>query len=187
VDCSSVKSFCKTKLSNANLPSFATVLNGSVDVVTDPAVLQSAKALHDDTTNKLLNIDGLVVSVNSDQHIQSRLLSVSSATAGQPTIAIILFTDKYVTSPLYASLAYRHRHAGFSAFGESRGSNVNLAKKYGINTYPTLVALTDGGKVERYNGQSLDLESLSKWLDELAKKYLRSQPKTDNKEKQRAR
>jgi len=190
VDCSSGDAlrFCQSKLGNdVTLPTFATVLNGSVDVVTDDSALRSAKKLHDHTTGSLLKMEGLVVNVNSLQHIQSRLLA-SSPTTGHPSIAVVLFTDKYETSPLYASLAYRHRLDGFAAFGESRGKNLNLGKQFSIKEYPTLVAFVDNEeKVERYDGISLDSESLSKWLNGLSKKYFKTQSRNDSRrKKQRA-
>lgn len=177
VDCNGdALRFCQSKLGKGvKLPAFATVLNGSVSVVSDDGVLQSAKKLHDHTTDSLLKIEGLILNVNSVQHIQSRLFA-SSPAPGHPSIAILLFTDKYATSPLYASLAYRHRQDGFVAFGESRGKNMELGKRFSVTNFPTLVALISGvEKVERYSGASLDLESLSSWLNGLSKKYFRSQ------------
>lgn len=190
VDCSGdAFKFCQWKLGkDIELPVFATVLNGRVDVVTDDSALRSAKKLHDYTTDSLLKIEGLIVNVNSVQHIQSRLLA-SSPTAGHPSIAIVLFTDKYETSPLYASLAYRHRQDGFAAFGESRGKNQQLAKQFSVKKYPLLVAcIGNEEKVERYDGTSLDSESLSKWLNGLSKKYFKSQSRNDSRRKaERAR
>jgi hypothetical protein len=159
-------------------------------VVTDDAALRSAKKLHDHTTDSLLKIEGLVINVNSVEHIRSRLLASSSATPGQPSIAIMLFSDKYETSPIYASLSYRHRSDSFAGFGESRGSNLQLAKQFAVKKYPTLVALIGNvDKVEQYSGTSFDLESLSKWLDGLSKKHFKSQSRTTDsrRKKQRAR
>jgi len=191
VDCSNGSNnealkFCQSKLGKGvKLPAFATVLNGSVDVVTDNSALQSAKKLHDHATSSLLQMDGLIINVNSMQHIQSRLLSSSPSSAvDHPPVAIVLFTDKYETSPLYASLAYRHRRDGFAAFGESRGKNLNLGREFSIKKYPTLVAIVvvsnttteekEENRVERYDGASLDLESLSNWVNGLSKKYFKS-------------
>ena len=182
IDCSGdVMKFCQKKLgTKSDLPSFATVLNGSVNAVTDTEVLKNAKSLHDHTTNALVQLEGLIVNVNSVQHVQSRMLS-SSPTPGHPSIAILLLTDKYETSPLYASLAYRHRQDGFAAFGESRAKNLEMAKQFQVKKYPSLIALIgNGGNVERYESQSLDGESLSKWLDNLSKKYFKKDKKRRN-------
>jgi len=188
VDCSTPDAlkFCKAKLGkDSKAPAFATVLNGSVRSVTDEDALRSAKKLHDYTSDAILKIESLVVNVNSVQHIQSRLLA-ASPTPGHPSIAILLFTDKYETSPLYASLAYRHRQDGFAAFGESRGSNLQLAKTYGVKKYPVLVALVGEEKVVRYEG-ALDSESLSKWLDGLSKKYFKSSGSRSDSRRKRQR
>lgn len=191
VDCSASEDalkFCKSKLGKGgSIPTFATVLNGSVKVVEDKEVLRSAKKLHDHMTDAIVKVDGLVVNVNSVQHIQSRLFT-SSATPGHPAIAIMLLTDKYETSPLYASLAYRHRQDGFVAFGESRGSNLQLSKQFSVKKFPALVALLGSEKkTVQYDGP-LDSESLSKWVTGLSKEYFKSSSRTDsNRKKQRAR
>ncbi len=177
VDCSGdATGFCKSKLGKGvEPPAFATVFNGDVKVIDDNDTLRSVKKLHDHTTEALLGIENLIVNVNSVQHIQSRMLA-SSPPPGKTSVAVLLLTDKYETSPLYASLAYRHRRDGFAAFGESRAANLQMAKKFGVKKYPLLVALIGSDeKVERYSG-SLDAESLSTWLDSLSKKYITSKP-----------
>lgn len=183
IDCSGdAMKFCKKKLGkSSDVPSFATVLNGSVNAISDADVLQNAKNLHDHMTDSLVKIDGLIVNVNSVQHIQSRMLS-SSPTPGHPNIAILLLTDKYETSSLYASLAYRHRQDGFAAFGESRAKNLEMAKKFGVKKYPQLIALIGSeDKIERYESEALDGESLSKWLGKLSNKHF----KKDNRRRNR--
>ena len=179
VDCYGMDevNFCKSKLGDkATIPAFATVLNGNTQVVEDKKALVTIKKLHDHVTSKILAMDGLVINVNSMPHIQNRLLG-SSSTVGHPKIAIILFTDKYETSPLYASLAYRHRHDGFAAFGESRGSNVVLGREFSIKRYPSLIALIDEENedlwAEPYEGKTMDGGSLSKWLRSLAETHFK--------------
>lgn len=169
--------FCKSKLGNkATIPAFATVLNGNTQIVEDKKALSTIKKLHDYVTSKILAVDGLVINVNSMPHIETRLLG-SSSTPGHPNIAIILLTDKYETSPLYASLAYRHRHDGFAAFGESRGSNVVLGREFSIKRYPSLIALVDEENedlwAEPYEGKAMDGGSLSKWLKSLAETHFK--------------
>ncbi|KAL7500548.1 hypothetical protein ACHAWT_008369 [Skeletonema menzelii] len=183
IDCSGeAMKFCQKKLGKNNaLPSFATVLNGSVNAVNDAEVMKNAKSLHDHTTDSLIKIEGLIVNVNSLQHVKSRILA-SSPTPGHPSIAILLLTDKYETSSLYASLAYRHRLDGFAAFGESRAKNLELAKKFQVKKYPQLIALIGNeDKVERYESEAMDGESLSKWLGKLSSKYF----KKDNNRRRR--
>lgn len=187
IDCSGnrgeIIQFCHSKLSQHTegtgvaFPRFATVLNGDVRFVEDDGALQSAKNLYDHTTNTLIQHEGLIVNVNSVAHIKNRLLAYSP-TSGHPCVAILLLTDKFSTSPLYASLAYRHRHDGFAGFGESRGKNEKLAKHYTVEKYPFLVALIgDDAKVEAYTGKSFDSASISNWLNMMAKSYFQSESK----------
>jgi hypothetical protein len=140
-------------------------------------------------------MEGLVINVNSVKHVQQRMLS-TSATPSHPIVSILLLSDKYETSPIYAALSYNHRHDGFVAFGESRGSNAELAKEFGVKRYPTVLALIGTTPVaDAYTGSSFDLLSLSKWVDGLqAKHFKRSSEGASSrrsgdkkKKKQRAR
>lgn len=176
VDCaggSEATQFCITQLGeHAEIPSFATVINGSVNPVSDARALRSAKTLHEHAKKALASTDGLVINVNAKAHIQQRLLSSSPSRPGRPAVAILLFTDKYETSPLYASLAYRHRGDGFAGFGESRGKNIVLGREYKVKKYPTLVAIVgDVGKVETYNGNGFEAADLTKWINKLEQKH----------------
>ena len=55
---------------------------------------------------------------------------------------VVLLTDKYETSPMYKSIAYQFRNK--MAFGEVRGSNVQLAARFGVKKYPLLVVICNG-------------------------------------------
>jgi len=55
---------------------------------------------------------------------------------------VVLLTDKYETSAMYKSIAYQFRNS--IAFGEVRGSNVNLASRFGVKKYPLLVVICNG-------------------------------------------
>jgi len=187
VDCSGKSlQFCQSKLDTQglDLPVFATVLSGTVGIVDDNT---NTKTLHEYATRALLK-EGSIVNINSVQHIQSRLLAYSP-TPGHPTVAIMLLSEKYEPSPLYASLAYRHRADGFASFGESRGKNLQLGRQFSVKTYPLLVALFGNEekmeRFERYNGSSMDSESLSIWLNGLTKKHFKSQFKNNRKKKPR--
>jgi hypothetical protein len=100
----------------------------------------------------------------------------------------LLLTDKYETSPIYASLSYKHRHDGFTAFAESRGGNAELAREYGVDKYPTLFALIgDTPIIDQFTGSTFDLVSLSKWVDGLSKKHFKNSGSANDKKKQKAR
>lgn len=202
VDCSGGEEalrFCRQQLAadDAVIPAFATVLDGSVDAVTDAAVLGDARKLHDHVTAAMLHVDTPIVNVNSLEHVRARLLAAAPAAPRRPTAAVLLLTDKYETSPLYASLAYRHRRDGFAAFGESRGASLDLAKAYGVKKYPTLLVLVKPPavpglppfppEVRRYEGAAMDAESLSAWLDKMAGEFLGSRSDDKRRKKQKAR
>lgn len=185
VDCSGDSlQFCRSKIGkNAANPAFATVLNGSVEVITDSKVLTQTKKIHEYTTSKLLGIENLIVNVNSIEHIRSRLFA-ASPTRGHPNVAIMLLTNKYDTSAIYASVAYRHRHAGFIAFGESRGGNLAMGKEFSVSKYPLLIAMVGDEKtVTRYSGESFDGGSLSKWLDSLSEQYFKTSSSSSSRRK----
>ena len=192
IDCTTQnKHFCKTKLGKrpegegVQLPRFATVFNGKVQAVSTSKA-SNTKELYDHTTSALQRVDGLVLNVNSMRHVKERLLS-ASGTPGHPTVSILLLTDKYETPPIYASLSYQHRHDGFVGFGESKRSNAELAKQFGVNEYPTLLALVgDTPLVDAYNGKSFDLESLSKWIDGLSKKHFKKSSSSGGDRKRKA-
>ena len=54
-------------------------------------------------------------------------------------VGILLLTDKFATSPLWKSLAYRFRFS--LAFGESRGASLEMGKTFKVKKYPMIVAL----------------------------------------------
>lgn len=55
---------------------------------------------------------------------------------------MLLFTSKAETSALYKSLAMRYK--GKLAFGEVRSAHAELSKRFGVTTYPTLLAVCGG-------------------------------------------
>uniref|UniRef100_A0A7S2KZA6 Thioredoxin domain-containing protein n=2 Tax=Leptocylindrus danicus TaxID=163516 RepID=A0A7S2KZA6_9STRA len=78
----------------------------------------------------------LVQQVNRVDHVQGRLLKFSNA---KHQGAILLLTEKYETSPMYAGLAYTYRNS--LAFGETRAKNLHLAREFSVKKYPLLLAL----------------------------------------------
>jgi hypothetical protein len=174
VDCSrDQKAFCESKLGASKTPTFATMLNGYLDVIPEDDFLKDVRHFHEKTIEKLSKIEGLVMNVNSVQHIQTRLLG-SSPSPGKKTVAILLFTDKYETPIMFKSLAYRHRRDGF-VFGESRAKNLQLSKEFNVKKYPTVLAIigdSDSQSVEKFEGE-LDSDSISKWIDTVGKKHFK--------------
>ncbi|KAL3804377.1 hypothetical protein HJC23_011305 [Cyclotella cryptica] len=182
VDCSgNTNGFCESKLgSGVKVPTFAIVLNGKVDIIPEDDRLNDAKFFHDKTIEALLNMKGLLANINSIQHVKTRLLG-SSPRPGQTTVAILLLTEKYDTSSMFRSLAYRHRRDGF-VFGESRAKNLQLGKEFNVSSrpYPHLLAIIGNSEshvVERFDGESMDLDSLSRWTDAIGKKHFKYGPK----------
>merc|ERR1712130_881536 len=100
-------------------------------------------------------------------HIQDRLLQSQT---NHKQGAVLLLTDKYETSSLYASLAYQHRDA--FRFGESRAKNINLAKEFGVKKYPLLMVLVpknDGDfSIIKYEG-AVKADPITTWLNGVAK------------------
>jgi hypothetical protein len=88
--------------------------------------------------------------------------------------AVVLLTDKYETSALLYSLAYKYR-SNF-VFGESRAKNLAMSKEFGLKKYPLIVALVPKGKgnesysdqfdLLRYSGD-LQSDAISAWLDQI--------------------
>jgi len=147
----------------SDLPGFALVVEGEVISFEGSGghSVPTAKELHEFATQKLPF--HLVNNVNSKVHIQDRLLSSKTK---YKQAAVLLLSDKYETSSLYASLAYQHRDAYI--FGESRAKNINLAKEFGVKKYPmlmTLVPKSDGNfEVIKYNGV-VKSEPITEWLN----------------------
>eukprot|EP00567_Pseudictyota_dubia_P017145 CAMPEP_0197438400 /NCGR_PEP_ID=MMETSP1175-20131217/5410_1 /TAXON_ID=1003142 /ORGANISM="Triceratium dubium, Strain CCMP147" /LENGTH=532 /DNA_ID=CAMNT_0042968125 /DNA_START=366 /DNA_END=1964 /DNA_ORIENTATION=- len=155
-----------------DLPYFAFVADGKVSMYDDGGSVPSPKALHDFAVEK--TPFSLVHNVNHPVQVGERLLSDANKVG-----AVLLLTDKYETTNMYASLAYRHRSQ--FVFGESRAKNLNMAKEFGVKKYPTLVALRtsslskksgSGGysEVMKYEGR-LKADDISKWLDGVYQKF----------------
>jgi len=68
--------------------------------------------------------------------------AVKGANSARWGAGVILFTSKSETSALYKSLAMRYK--GKLAFGEVRSSNAELSKRFGVTSYPTLIAVCGG-------------------------------------------
>ena len=193
VDCGHAREapFCQDILGNhksqGQEQQFAMVLNGELqfyDGSTSSA--PTAKSLYEFALDSMPR--SLIVGINHLTQVKERLCSKANGKG-----AILLLTDKYETSALYFSLAYRFRDA--FTFGESRAKNLGLAKEYHVKKYPLLVALVPLGKGdERYNDEfdisryqgNMKLDALSKWVDGVAKK-LRKPKKSSSSKRSRER
>jgi len=165
-----------------DLPEYGFVVNGKLELFEDANRVPSAKSLHEFAMEHMPK--SLIVNVNHVKQAADRLLDPveSSQKKRRGHVgAVLLLTDKYETSALYYSLAYKYRSAFL--FGESRAKNLNLAKEFGLKKYPLLLAFVPkgtGGRgssslsfsdkfdAVRYSGE-LKSESISIWLDGVEK------------------
>jgi len=104
------------------------------------------------------------VSVISQSAQMHEYLKKSSA-ASKWGAAIVLFTSKSDTSALYKSLALRYKSK--LAFAEVRGgATSDLAKRFNISSFPTLLAVCGGDEQSTvsYQGEMKN-SRLAKWLN----------------------
>lgn len=166
--------FCqKLGVDMDELPSFAFVVDGKVQLCEECNRVPSAKSLHEFVMGRMPQ--ALVHNVNHSKQLQERLLDRSSSHK-RGTLAILLLTDKFETSALYYSLAYKYR--GSVMFGESRAKNLQLAKDFGVKKYPLIVAFVPKGRGKEKYSDKFDLlrfsgelssDAISGWLDKVTK------------------
>jgi curved DNA-binding protein CbpA len=185
--------FCKKNgVTAMNLPRFAFIVDGKLNFYEDDGTIPGAKKLHDFAMEHMPH--ALVQNVNQPSQTNEKLLSAVKA-KGTKKGAVLLFTDKYETSGLYFSLAYRYR-SNF-IFGESRAKSLHMAKEFGVKKYPLLIVLVPKGKGEesysdefdiiRYTGDFKTIEPVSQWLDKLAKSVREERKESNRQRKQRQR
>jgi hypothetical protein len=121
------KQFCQT-LHVPDLPAFGFVVDGTTTFYAGD--VPSAKALHEFGIAHMPT--QLVQNVNHPSQVVDRLLG-----ADRP--AILVLSEKYETSPLLYSLAYRFRKS--FQFGESRAKSLAMAKQFGVKKYPLVIAI----------------------------------------------
>ena len=153
--------FCASKVDVQALPAFGMIVDGEFSAM-EQGFMPSAKKLHDFAVEKMPF--HLVQNINHVSHVNDRLMA--SVSKERKSAAILLLSDKYETSPLYASLAYQYRKNFI--FGESRAKNLALAKEFGVKKYPTLVVIS--GKIDKYDGE-MKPDALMKWLDSLEERF----------------
>ena len=179
VNCGSSSSetmFCEETLGTMeSVPGYAFVVNGEVIPYhvngNTSTLIPTEKALHEFIMEHMPF--SLVRNINRLDQIESKL--IEPVCESKKVASILLLTDKYETSALYASIAYSHREE--FTFGESRAKNLALAKEFGVKKYPMLVALipknckkSKAYTVETYSGQ-VKGDQISKWVDSLNAKY----------------
>ena len=164
-------SFCrKQKVDEQRLPAYGFVVDGKVQLYeNESGGIPTAKTLFEFAMDSMPK--ELVHNVNHPQQVLERLLS------DKRKHGVLLLTDKYETSGLYFSLAYKYREEFL--FGESRAKNLAMAKEFGVKKYPLLVALVPrGAGDERYSDHAdlvrytnaMKAEDISKWIDGVVKK-----------------
>jgi len=67
---------------------------------------------------------------------------------------ILLLTDKYETSPKFASLAYEFRK--YFIFGESWAKNLSMAKHFKVKKYPVIIAFVKKFRSKDFKTVRLD-------------------------------
>jgi hypothetical protein len=99
------------------------------------------------------------------------------------SLPLLPHNSKLETASLFKALSLKYRNR--IAFGESRGSNQELASAYGITQFPTLLAFCNGDetlRVEHTGGMSSD--ALIQFFDQFSggakcRKMFRIDPSTD--------
>ena len=153
--------FCASKVDVQALPAFGMIVDGEFSAM-EQGRMPSAKKLHDFAVEKMPF--HLVQNINHVSHVNDRLMA--SVSKERKSAAILLLSDKYETSPLYASLSYQYRKNFI--FGESRAKNLALAKEFKVKKYPTIVVIS--GKIDKYDGE-MKPDALTKWLDSLEERF----------------
>lgn len=79
-------------------------------------------------------------------------------------LCVLLFSDKTATSPLYKSLSTVYE--GKISFAEIQGSNEGLGLRFGVTSFPTLLAVCNGAQetAEIFDGK-LQADRIKSYLD----------------------
>ena len=165
INCEKEPDFCEENgVSPRRLPAFASIVDGNINMY-EQGKSATAKAMHEFIKENMPF--SLVQQVNRVDHVKERLMTSTSTRRHKGSI--LLLTDKYETSSLYASLAYTYRDK--ISFGETRAKNLALAKEFGVKKYPMLVALipsndAKGYDVLKYEGD-MKADPISSWIDRI--------------------
>lgn len=77
---------------------------------------------------------------------------------------ILLFTDRKSTPTVFKALS--KKHIDRLSFGEIKQSEEELIKQFGVDKFPTIMALTEPEdyKGEIYEGETSSVDQLTKWV-----------------------
>jgi hypothetical protein len=115
----------------------------------------------------------LIQNVNHPQQLRERMLDPAYKQRSMIG-SVLLLTDKYETSALFYSLAYKFRSSFI--FGECRAKNLAMAKEFGVKKYPLIIALVPKGKGNESYSDEFDLlrfsgdvngDAISSWLEKV--------------------
>jgi len=161
--------FCKKHgIDTRKLPVFGVVVNGKLSLyeTNDPKkqIPPPFKAIHNFAVEKVPfkfvhmcnDPNWVLLRLHDQARIQKKLGSV------------LLLSDKYETSPKYASLAYQFRQ--HFIFGESRAKTLSMGKHYKVKKYPMLIAFIPQNGTASHDNKEFRLEDagsqdIGRWLD----------------------
>jgi hypothetical protein len=140
------------------IPKYAALVEDHLEFLDKPE-RPTAKSLHAFVTSRIPETTPV-----------NRKASIAKLFSKKRSIAILLLTDKYETTPLWRSLAFSLR--SLMTFAESRAASVEIGREFKVKKYPVIVALAaddrDGYRLlETYDGE-LSLSALSKWCRSVA-------------------
>ena len=200
MDCSKnaiEQKFCsKQNVYLKSLPQYAFVVDGVIKFHQGSSTI-SAKEIYDFCIDHIQGFaNSLVSNINHPTQLIDRLVHNhviqydGVKPPGKSNISFLLLTDKFETSPLFASIAYQYRGAKNIKFGISRAKNLKLAQMIGsVKKYPHFIAMVSPRTpseisshdtitlpkeyrnekvvVKRYTGSMKSTIDISKWIDQL--------------------
>lgn len=173
-------SFCQEQgLQTQDLPAFGVVVDGELSMYESGSKAPSMKALHTFASEKVPY--HLIQMINHPSVINEKLHNV--AIQKKKLGSILLLTDKYETTPKFASLAYHYRD--YFVFGESRAKTLSMAQHFKVKKYPLLVAFVPKrGSANEFDMVRLDDangQDIGKWIESLVSKHSESKSSSNSK------
>mmetsp|Transcript_6091 Transcript_6091/g.7076 ORF Transcript_6091/g.7076 Transcript_6091/m.7076 type:complete len:293 (+) Transcript_6091:3-881(+) len=164
--------FCKKHgMDTRHLPRFGIVVSGKLSLYeanSETNTKQSSpsmKAIHQFALEKV-PFD-LVYMCNDPRWVKERLQD--PARIQKKLGSVLLLTDKYETSPKFASLAYQFRK--HFIFGESRAKTLSMVKYYNVKKYPTLIVFIpqtgNTNELTEFRLENIRSQDIGKWIDNI--------------------